>query len=226
MRIEDMASHYVREVQAVQPMGPYYLGGYCMGGQIAYEMARIFRQQGHEVSLVALFDSYNSHAIWGEKTFLRRLSILQQKLAFHTSNVSRLKIKEVFKYILEKYRMAGELIRGKAVATLMVFQATLLGRKRDPAIEDYILDNNHKALRTYQPEAYIGRITLFKPERNYDTFSDPNMGWGDLAMGGIEHVELPVNPHAMLVEPYVKNLAAALVDRIVPERHSNPTQSK
>jgi hypothetical protein len=33
---------------------------------------------------------------------------------------------------------------------------------------------------------------------NYDFFPDPKMGWGDLALGGAEIVELPVNPHAML----------------------------
>jgi malonyl CoA-acyl carrier protein transacylase/acyl carrier protein len=31
-RIEDMASLYIEEIQAIQPEGPYYLGGYCMGG--------------------------------------------------------------------------------------------------------------------------------------------------------------------------------------------------
>ena len=31
-RIEDMAELYVRELRRVQPHGPYFLGGYCMGG--------------------------------------------------------------------------------------------------------------------------------------------------------------------------------------------------
>jgi hypothetical protein len=37
------------------------------------------------------------------------------------------------------------------------------------------------------------------------------MGWGDLALGGLDIVEFPFNPHAMLVEPYVQKLADALI---------------
>ena len=37
--IEDMAAHYIADLRARQPHGPYYLGGYCFGGNVAYEMA-------------------------------------------------------------------------------------------------------------------------------------------------------------------------------------------
>jgi thioesterase domain-containing protein len=40
-----------------QAKGPYYLGGYCFGGNVAYEMARILQQQGEEVALLALINS-------------------------------------------------------------------------------------------------------------------------------------------------------------------------
>ena len=43
------------------------------------------------------------------------------------------------------------------------------------------------------------------------------MGWGDLVQGGLDIVELPVNPHAMLVEPYVGTLAEQLRKRILPD---------
>lgn len=57
--IEEMAAHYVTELCEFQPEGPYHLGGYCMGGAVAYEMARILRKQGMEVGIVALLDGYN-----------------------------------------------------------------------------------------------------------------------------------------------------------------------
>ena len=40
------------------------------------------------------------------------------------------------------------------------------------------------------------------------------MGWGDLVTGELDIVELPVNPHAMLVEPYVKILASQLKEKM------------
>src|SRR5207237_5769792 len=39
--IEEMAAHYLSEIKTVQATGPYFLGGYCFGGMVAYEMARL-----------------------------------------------------------------------------------------------------------------------------------------------------------------------------------------
>jgi hypothetical protein len=44
------------------------------------------------------------------------------------------------------------------------------------------------------------------------------MGWGDLVRGGLDIVEVAVNPHSMLIEPYVKVLAAQLKERIAAPR--------
>jgi len=54
-RLEDMAAHYVAEIESLQSVGPYFLGGYCLGGTIALEMARQLRAKGEEVALVAMF---------------------------------------------------------------------------------------------------------------------------------------------------------------------------
>jgi aspartate racemase len=55
--IEDMASCYIQELLIVQPEGPYFLGGLCAGGIIAFEMAQQLQAQGQEVALLALFDA-------------------------------------------------------------------------------------------------------------------------------------------------------------------------
>ncbi|MBU0754709.1 MAG: amino acid adenylation domain-containing protein, partial [Planctomycetes bacterium] len=38
--VEEMAWDYLKEMRAFQPEGPYYLGGECVGGVVAFEMAR------------------------------------------------------------------------------------------------------------------------------------------------------------------------------------------
>ena len=38
--VEAMAADYLEELRGVQPEGPYYLGGWSLGGLIAMEMAR------------------------------------------------------------------------------------------------------------------------------------------------------------------------------------------
>lgn len=54
--IAAMAAHYLEAVRAVQPNGPYLLGGWSMGGLVAYEMAVQLQAQGATVGLVALMD--------------------------------------------------------------------------------------------------------------------------------------------------------------------------
>uniref|UniRef100_UPI00286E45D8 AMP-binding protein n=1 Tax=Chamaesiphon sp. VAR_48_metabat_403 TaxID=2964700 RepID=UPI00286E45D8 len=51
-RIEDMATHYLQEIRTFQPNGPYLLGGRCIGGTIAFEIAQQLTTQGERVLLV------------------------------------------------------------------------------------------------------------------------------------------------------------------------------
>ncbi|GIE97676.1 non-ribosomal peptide synthetase [Paractinoplanes rishiriensis] len=52
--LDEMVTRYVAAIRAVQPSGPYRLGGWSMGGLIALEMAR---RLGPEASFVALLDA-------------------------------------------------------------------------------------------------------------------------------------------------------------------------
>ena len=56
-RIEDMAAHYITAIRTIQPAGPYLLGGWSLGGIVAFEMARMLRAQGYQIVLLALLDS-------------------------------------------------------------------------------------------------------------------------------------------------------------------------
>jgi pimeloyl-[acyl-carrier protein] synthase len=53
---EEIAAAHLRSLRAVQPEGPYLLGGWCNGGLLAYEMARQLRAQDQRVELVVLMD--------------------------------------------------------------------------------------------------------------------------------------------------------------------------
>ncbi|MDI7740213.1 thioesterase domain-containing protein, partial [Acinetobacter baumannii] len=48
--IEEMATLYIAEMQKMQPQGPYFLGGWCFGGAIAYEISRQLCQMGQQVT--------------------------------------------------------------------------------------------------------------------------------------------------------------------------------
>ena len=55
--VSEMAADYVKEIRTFQPAGPYLLVGECVGGVVAYEVARQIEAQGQAVALLALLDS-------------------------------------------------------------------------------------------------------------------------------------------------------------------------
>ena len=54
---KEMATYYIQEIKKIQPVGPYFLGGYSFGGELAFEMSRQLHQQGEKVDKLILFDS-------------------------------------------------------------------------------------------------------------------------------------------------------------------------
>ncbi|MCP5053174.1 MAG: amino acid adenylation domain-containing protein [bacterium] len=55
--IDTVASSYIEKLRSIQPQGPYMIGGWSLGGTIAFEMVRQLELSGDQVSLLALFDS-------------------------------------------------------------------------------------------------------------------------------------------------------------------------
>ncbi len=69
--IEEMAATHVEAIRTVRPHGPYIIGGFCLGGLAAYEVARQLAAAGESVERLIVID-----AAAKEKTLknLRRLA--------------------------------------------------------------------------------------------------------------------------------------------------------
>lgn len=52
-----LAAYYIRVMRSVQPEGPYDLGGYSLGGALAYEMARQLQEAGETVKTIVMLDT-------------------------------------------------------------------------------------------------------------------------------------------------------------------------
>ncbi len=204
--IEEMADCYLQEILEIQPKGPYLLGGYCLGGTIAYEVAQRLTARGETVNMVAMLDTYNFFRAL-KSSFLM---FILQKIRFHFGNFLQLRPGTMWKYFKEKKRVAGDggwsHIRTERPGTTLQEGVA----RAESGIEASVQELNDHAADIYDPKPYTGTLTLFKPQINYKFYPDPKMGWGNLALGGLDIVEMPINPHAMLLEPHVKTLAQEL----------------
>jgi amino acid adenylation domain-containing protein len=215
-RIEDMATHYVRELRAFQPAGPYHLGGYCMGGSVAYEMARQLRRQGESVGLLALLDTYNLSTIAQSGTRIGWFSRRLQKANFHLGNLLRLGPGNLRGYLSEKLRMAREAARAAASLQLRRTRNALHSRSDTAGALVGLQELNDAAAWQYVPQPYDGMVTIFRPQKNYDFMPDPQLGWGKVVEGRIDLVQLPIHPHAMLIGPWAGSVAKELKLRLPP----------
>jgi phthiocerol/phenolphthiocerol synthesis type-I polyketide synthase E len=215
-RIEDMAAQYIREIQAIYPNGPYLLAGYCMGGSVAYEMAQQLRAQGQEIALLALMETYDFSN--QPRAVLDRIQYRIQQIEFHLRNLLLTDQKMVF--LKEKIKVAWsrkDIVLGTISGKLGLGPKTGNGR--------YVLLSNvwaacDLAAWNYVPKTYPGRITLFRPKKEYACFSGPELALDKFASSKLVTHVLPVYPRGMLVEPFVGLLADKLKEciRKVQER--------
>ena len=55
--VEACATRYLTEIRAIQPSGPYLIGGFSFGGLVAFEIACRLQAAGEKVSLLAILDT-------------------------------------------------------------------------------------------------------------------------------------------------------------------------
>jgi phthiocerol/phenolphthiocerol synthesis type-I polyketide synthase E len=210
--IEEMATLYAKEIRRVQAHGPYLIGGYCMGGTLAYEVARQLRESGEEISLLALFDTMD----WSNvklPSFRTKVYHEMERMYFHAANFFRLDGSGKKKFFAEKVEALRNRLpvwKGMLAAKFSRSDAT----NSSARVLGDIWKANDQACIVYAPRPFAGVVTDFRPMKQYRMFDLPNVKWERLAQGGEQVVNLPVYPAGMLVEPFVRHLATALRNRI------------
>jgi thioesterase domain-containing protein len=81
---EEVATAHIKALRAMQPEGPYLLGGFCNGALLAYEMARQLQASGQRVALLALITPssiYTYRALAMLVRWLGRLGLNEEEQA-------------------------------------------------------------------------------------------------------------------------------------------------
>jgi thioesterase domain-containing protein/acyl carrier protein len=209
--IGEMARECLSEMRTVQPSGPYLLGGYCLQGAVAVEIAQQLRRDGEDVRLLALIDSLRPNAVHkfligliNYSDYLRRrghyvLEIIVNILA--ARNGSR---KAAFsKLITSKLKKSRRKGTGSGLPS---------------SLEHF--ERHRELLLRYRPEPYFGRISLYVAEKCYDAIVarkwypfERYMGWQGIARGGLS-IHKVSGDHQALLTVNSDQLARLLADSI------------
>ena len=180
--IEEIAAHYITEIKTVQPHGPYFVGGYSLGGIVAYEIAQQLRARGEHVGLLGLLDTYAGNLSSISSTVLRLLRHPSRQTLFRDLPL-----------------IATESIQRR-------FKSLMTSR-----ILKHVQQTNQAAGDRYVLRPYGGKITLFRAsEASLRSFEDLYSTWTNLAGEGLEVHKITGNHKGILVKPQVDQLAAQL----------------
>jgi thioesterase domain-containing protein len=205
--IEALAEHYLQELRAVQPQGPYRLGGWSMGGVIAFEIARQLDEQDESVELLALIDSYapQSIATVEQHDLLRAFvedfeGVSGRSLGLSLADLRQLSIKESLAVLLDRARASDLAPDDLGLADLeRLFE---------------IYRANLSALFAYEPRPYAGKVTMFSSAASD---ADPARGWTPYA-ADLNVIEIEGDHYSIVNGPPVKVLAARLGEILNDER--------
>lgn len=206
-RVDKMAAHYIKEIQTIQPQGPYFLGGYSFGGLVVWEMAQQLVAQGQKVALLAIFDTSSPTC---RKTTIKPIPT-PKRISRHLNNLLEVGPTYILEQIEGKsswleYMLKQRLQKFAFKVYLNVSRILPYAYRKQVKIKDF----NKQAAKEYVPKAYIGRVTVFRAEERPITNGqevDPNMGWSELALGGLDIQHVPGNHFSIFNEPYVKSLS-------------------
>ncbi|HPU56870.1 MAG TPA: alpha/beta fold hydrolase, partial [Verrucomicrobiota bacterium] len=215
--IEEMARYYVDELRAFQPEGPYFLGGYCLGGNVAYEMARRLRAQGREVALVALIDASPSNAgyetiTWWRPGFYPRFL---RNLYYWLSDFAEQTAEERTRFIGRKARFLGrrllEELRLRRRPAGDVDLEEVIDPRYFPEHELQYWQIHLRALVKHVEQPYDGAVTLIRTRGQPFLCSfEEDFCWSRLAKGGVSVVRIPGSHENIFIEPNVRSLAREL----------------
>lgn len=163
--MEDVVAHIAKQIRALQPDGPYYLGGVCGGGLLAYATAGQLLKEGQQVALLALFEPHTS---WHDKYVSHSsgsgLGWAGTRLKFHLSSLGQLKSKDKRAYIHDHFRERSRVL----VGTLKRRFASRLKGARSNGVSSHsenIQNLLGPAYQSYRTEPIASSAVLFQATR-------------------------------------------------------------
>ena len=214
--VEEIAAYYNKIVIESHPEGPYSIAGYSFGGVIAYEMASQLTDQGKQVSLLGLFDTYAFPA-YGYKT--KQGKKVGDFKFFVGQKIHTLKHMfgsiEGFKFRTTKYlkmlqRLFLCIVPGKKISTEVV---------NERVIE--IMRANNRAIKSYHLKPARIKVDLFRAKRLDEYVHDPTyMGWKPFALDGIEIHEVPGDHYSIFSSPN-DVVFAKVLQEVLDRNHSD-----
>jgi amino acid adenylation domain-containing protein len=213
--IEEMASRYVHEIRSLQPDGPYFLGGYCFGGNVAFEMARQLHEKGERVAFLALFESMPIHSSYDHAPWWRPgfYTSFFRNLFYWVEDFLHLQPKIRHELVIRRLRvidrkMANAFSMNRSGERQYDLE-TILDTRQIPESEQALWRAHLQAAEEFATKRYPGKATLFRTRRQplFCSF-EHSYGWNEYCSDGVAVQIIPGSHESIFTEPNVRCLAS------------------
>jgi len=227
-RFEDMASNYIEEIKRVKPHGPYYLSGFCLGGNLAFEMAQQLVIAGEKVELFIVHSNTHNYTQFPasvsrlQKTCYKIIHRIESEIEWFKETSTNKRAVHLFgriKRLMSIIQAIFEKWIGQSLAKINI----KMSHSQTTQFEE--LGKRHIALfRRYEFKPYVGNVTLINAEKHHKgIIPDATLGWGEIVKGEIDIHEIPGHRLSMIKQPRVKFLAAKLKTALQKAKKRNMT---
>ena len=210
--LSDVAQHIVRAIRVHQPHGPYFLGGFCGDGVLAFEAARLLLQEGDEVALLALLEAQTrsiQKEFQGKRAQLRSIGerFAPRQIWRHLGGLASAGLKSTPDYLLRRVHDLNRDLKDICWQTAIDWNLRLHGKLTDLKQILFVAESN------YCPKPYGGNVVVFRCKAyrtrpNEDRYG----GWQQVVTGSIQLREIEGDHLGILNEPNVKTLARMLTE--------------
>jgi amino acid adenylation domain-containing protein len=216
-RVEEMASYYLKEIRSVQPHGPYYLGGFCLGGMLALEAAQQLQREGEPADLVFMINAPTANYLHypPETNFIKRFFYQwHSRLALEWSYLSNRSQGSRTAYLWARGKRVKEVcqVRAEMFWDKLVNRGTRRAAQHSLAYHlEHLAIAYDRAWEAYEPKPYEGRVLQIRAGRQpLGIRPDPTLGWSELLAGEFTVETIPGFRQNLLDEPAVGSLASSI----------------
>lgn len=169
--LRSLAKRYVDYIKVVQPHGPYFLGGYSLGGNISYEIAHQLINMGETVEGVYLVDSVlpASDAKKEGVTYKDAKNFLEYFEFKDTDNKRLLELAKIEMGLLFSYYPTTKL-----PVKLVLIKATNLFSPLDDLDKDHIANHFFQVDKAYSGwDKFAREVNQYKIDADHETIVEP-----------------------------------------------------
>lgn len=197
----EMARDYADQVRLTQPVGPYHLLGWSLGGNVAFAIAEELERRGEQIGLLVILDG---------------------NMADFDTIESEVEPWMVYNLVLAQFGYVPALTPAEPDPEARMLD--LVRRRPGLGLEHWpdqrlralqrVITNNMEVVSAYHPGLVHCPVLFFSAARYKPGLAEKLLSWSPFIDGPIEAVELDCDHRQMLLPEPMTRLGPALSDRM------------